>query len=365
MTARAVPTGAGGGRPKIVIAGSGFGRIYLAAVTGPGSPYELAGLLARGSDRSRACAEHYGVPLLTEVDQIGDDVALAGVAVGSAMTGGAGATLAERLMERGIHVLHEHPVHPDEVTAALRVARRQRLAYRVNTLHADTAPVQDFLAAAGKLRDRQAFDFVEVTCAFQTAYATLDVVARLLGGLRPWRVEAVTGSADRPPYAGVEGSVAGTPVAFRIQDDLDARRPDNHLRQLLRITVASSAGQLTLVDSAGPLIWCPQAHLAEDTERSPTLADSASPAYAEPVAELVGNPVPTRRELLGTIWPDAVRRRLDGLVAAARQPDPTPPQDAQRMLSLAQAANELARLVPARVVAHDEPEQISARELFG
>lgn len=360
MTARVV-----GERPKIVIAGSGFGRIYLAAVTGPGSPYELTGILARGSDRSRVCAEHYGVPLLTQVDQVGADVALAGVAVGSAMTGGAGARIVKQLMERGIHVLHEHPVHPEEVTAALRIARRERLAYRVNTLHVDTAPVRDFLAAARRLGERQPFDFVEVSCAFQTGYATLDVLARLLGGLRPWRVEALVGSTISPPYAGVGGSVAGTPVTFRIQDDLDPLRPDNHLRQLTRIVVACPAGQLTLLDSAGPVVWSPQAHLARDTESSPSLADSATPAYAEPVAELLGGQPPTRRELLGTLWPAAVRRRLDVLAEAARQPDPTPAQEAQRMLTLAQSANKLARLVPPRVVTHDEPELISSRELFG
>ena len=362
MTARPL-----GPRPKVVIAGSGFGRVYLAAVTAPGAPYELAGILARGSARSRACAEHYGVPLLESVDQVGDDVALAGVAVGSAMTGGPGAEIAAALLERGIHVLHEHPVHPDEVTTALRIARRVGAAYRVNTLHVDTVPVQAFLTAAAQLLDRQRVAFVEVSCAIQTGYATLDVLARLLGGLRPWRLTPLSSGADpsdRPPYVTVEATLAGTPVVLRIQDDVDADRPDNHLRQLLRITVATAAGQLSLIDSAGPVVWAPQAHLAPDTDTAPDLAASAEPGYAAPVFDLLGGPAPTRSALLGRIWPDALRLRFDEMVAAVRAGDPTPAREAQRQLTLAQAANDLARSVPARVVAHPDPELLSAREVF-
>ena len=58
---------------KVVVAGTSFGRIYLDAVRSD-PDLALAGILGRGSRTTRALAEQHGVPMLTSVADVGDDV---------------------------------------------------------------------------------------------------------------------------------------------------------------------------------------------------------------------------------------------------------------------------------------------------
>ena len=63
---------------RVVVAGTGFGRIYIEALTSERlaplrqqqHPFELAGIMGRGSETSRSIAKQYGVPLYTEAEQI-------------------------------------------------------------------------------------------------------------------------------------------------------------------------------------------------------------------------------------------------------------------------------------------------------
>ncbi|MCZ9337922.1 Gfo/Idh/MocA family oxidoreductase, partial [Streptomyces sp. TRM76130] len=79
-------------------------------------------MVARGGPRSVALAEEYGVPLYPSVDQLPEDVDIACVVVSSSVGGGQGAELARQLLERGVHVLQEHPLHPTELAACLGAA---------------------------------------------------------------------------------------------------------------------------------------------------------------------------------------------------------------------------------------------------
>ncbi|MGQ4445029.1 Gfo/Idh/MocA family oxidoreductase, partial [Streptomyces violaceoruber] len=100
---------------RVLVCGTNFGRFYAEAVhRRPG--YAPAGILSRGSAASRACAERLGVPHYTDVADLPAGIDAACVAVSSAISGGQGTELARALMDRGIHVLQEHPVHLTELT---------------------------------------------------------------------------------------------------------------------------------------------------------------------------------------------------------------------------------------------------------
>ena len=105
--------------PKVVVCGTGFGRVYLQALRLAGMPFELVGIMARGSARSRACAAHYDVPLCREVDELPDGTELVCVVVSSRINGGRGAELAQSLMARGVHVMQEHPLDEFELADCL------------------------------------------------------------------------------------------------------------------------------------------------------------------------------------------------------------------------------------------------------
>jgi pyochelin biosynthesis protein PchG len=315
-------------RPRVVVCGTGFGRIYLDGITAPGSPFELAGILARGSSRSEECGRRYGVPLFRAAAELPDDVDIACVVVGSAPTGGLGAQLAVDLMDRGMHVLQEHPLHAGEIVSCLRAARRNGVQYRVNSLHVHVPQVRRFICAAQALLRRQPALFVDATAGFQTLYSLLDILGSALGTLRPWGFAAAAklpaqvrslARADRP-YRCLDGVLAGIPVTLRIQHQLDPAQPNNHIFVWHRITIGTEGGNLTLMGSAGPTLWCPQPHLPESAADAAGY-DRLSEPYLQfaSVSSIGPAAAPSLRDVLGSSWPRGVLVALTGLWEGACQ----------------------------------------------
>ena len=321
-----------GRRPRVVVCGTRFGRIYLAAFRDATFPFELAGILARGSERSRRCAAHYGVPLLSTPDQVPADVDIACVVVGARINGGSGAELAQALMARGIHVLQEHPLDQDELADCLRSAHRHGVGYAVNTHYPHLAPVRRFVDTARALLRRQEPLFVDATTAVQVAYTVFDILDRIFDGVRP----SVLGDAGDlpeqahrrlrhpPPYRSIDGVVAGVPLTLRLQNELDARVPDNGAHLFHRITIGTEGGHLTLVNTHGPVLWSPRAHMPADTGELVAYEDSLAEHLDHPSASAIGPAeAPSYREVLSRVWPDGVRRALTEFHDAARPPEAT------------------------------------------
>lgn len=308
-------------RPRVVVCGTKFGRIYLAALRDPSFPFELAGILGRGSDRSRACASACGVPLFTDVDALPADIDIACVVVGAAVNGGRGAELAKALMRRGLHVLEEHPLHEQELAECLREARRQNVVYHLNTHYVHIDPVRDFITASRGLLSRHPAVFVDAACGIQTAFTLFDILGEVLGGLRPWAFAGPPSSTPELEAFGIgqqfctlDGVVAGVPLTLRIQNNLDPSDPDNYMHFMHRITVGTSCGTLTLAGTHGPIVWCPRAHMPGDVRQTATLAESAAPHFDLPSATTIGSPnAPSYRHILSSTWPAGIRRALGQL----------------------------------------------------
>lgn len=361
-------------RPRVVVCGTRFGRIYLAAFDQPGFGFELAGILARGSDRSCRCAARYGVPLFTGLDELPDGIDIACVVIGGAVNGGPGAQIAQKLLQRGIHVLHEHPVHHTELETCLRTASQQGVVYHLNTLYPQTEPVRRFLAAGHRLLRQQPALFLDAVASCQVLYPLLDVLTALLGRIRPWAfADPPDRSALRPalatpdvPLTSVDGVLGGVPLTLRLQNQLDADEPNNYAHLLHRITVGTEGGQLTLVNAHGPVVWTPRPHLPADADGAARYTDSAAPHLAYPSAEPVGPAIaPTYRGILERVWPDAVRRALSQLWAAAQYgEDCWIP--GQRHLTLCQLMADLVRSAGRpQIVRHNGPPEVLSASLAG
>lgn len=89
-------------RLRTLVCGSRFGQFYLEALKALPEQFELVGLLVKGGKRSKKCAERYGIPLYTEVDQLPADIDLACVVLRSGLMGGIGTEFSLKLLERGI-----------------------------------------------------------------------------------------------------------------------------------------------------------------------------------------------------------------------------------------------------------------------
>jgi thiazolinyl imide reductase len=316
---------------RVVVCGALFGQVYLQAFSQPGLPFELAGIYARGSERSRAVARHHGVPLFTSTDELPDDLDIACVVVRGGLLGGPGVEIAKTMMSRGLHVLQEHPLHHDELADCLRFARRHGVVYHLNPFYTNVAPVRRFVGAAGELVRRQRPLYIDATCGFQVAYSLLDILGRALGRVRPWSFGNLAGQpADRAalsdldvPFRSIDGVLAGVPTTLRIQNQMDPADPDNYAHLMHRVVIGTEAGNLSLVGTHGPVVWSPRPDFPRAVrepgarphfESDPETAEALRNHLDVPSAGVLG-PVepPSYREIFEQVWPAGIGYALSAL----------------------------------------------------
>lgn len=308
---------------RIVVCGTTFGRAHLAALARPGSPFELAGILARGSARSVALAERYGVPLYRDVDDLPAGTDAACVAVRAGVVGGPGSAIAAALVDRGVHVLQEHPVHADELADLLRAARRRGVVYRLNNHYLHVDAVRRFVDGARAQLRYGPPRYLDAATGVQVAYALVDILGRALPSLRPWAFAAspwppelrrLTGAP--PPLHPLYGVLGGVPLTLRVHNQLDPDDPDNHAHLLHRISLGTDTGNLTLLNTHGPVLWSPRLHVAGTGD------GTGDPHLALPSAATLGDPGgPAFTDVIGTVWPAAMASALAGFGAAVRAGD--------------------------------------------
>jgi len=359
-------------RPKVVVCGTKFGRVYLAAFGQPDFPFELAGVLASGSQRSRRCAEAYGVPLYQSVDEVPDAVELACVVVGGSVTGGPGVQLAQSFLRRGIHVLQEHPVHRDELVACHRAAREAGVVYRLNTHYPHVEPVRRFIESANRLVQLQRPLFLDVQVAFQVAYTVFDILGRALPSTKPtWfaplvKLPGPEGTARAHPYRSLDGVFGGVPTTFRLQNELVPAEPDNYSHLFHRITLGTEGGHLTLVNTHGPLLWSARPHLTADMAELIRFDESQAEHLDEPSAQAIGSAAgATYREVLGRLWPQAAGRAI---AATWQDALAGTPNDAhvQYHLTLLRAWDAVAKAYgPVELFRRETPELLTAQDVGG
>ncbi|MWJ17036.1 oxidoreductase [Clavibacter michiganensis subsp. michiganensis] len=366
-------TGDAADRPlRVVVCGTGFGRIHLRAV-GLVPGLRLAGVLAHGGDASRGLAAAHGVPLWTDVAELPADVDLASVAVGSAVQGGPGSELVLALLARGIHVLQEHPAHPDEITAAARAARTAGVRYRLSTHYRHVRATRGFLASAERLRARSPIVHVDAAGPVHLLQPLVDILGLAVGGLRPWaftdpveRPRELTALEARPsPLTAIEGVVGGIPLSLRVHDELHPGDRDNHALLWPRIALASEAGVLTLADVHGPVTWSPALHTRRDAAGRLDLDGDPARRALPRLSSWPDAPAPTAGDLFDDVWPDAVAHALTQLVAEIRSGDGDALRAAQADITMARAWVDLTRrLGPPRSIRPGEPPRVTAAAIL-
>ena len=58
-------------KKRILVCGTGFGKIYLKTIV-ENEKYELAGIIGKGSDRTKKIANDFNVPVYTNIENVGN-----------------------------------------------------------------------------------------------------------------------------------------------------------------------------------------------------------------------------------------------------------------------------------------------------
>lgn len=340
---------------RVVVCGTTFGQTYLSGIATLPDEFRLAGILARGSSFAQQCAQRCRVPLYTSVNELPDDIQAACVVVRSSILGGAGTKLAKALLERGIHVLQEQPVHHEDLSQLLLAARKNQCQYQLNGFYPDIPSVARFIKAARSLLAQRKPLFVDAACSVHVLYPLIDILGKALGRLRPWSFTLhPTAAVDPGPFTCLTGRIAGLPLTLRIQNQFDPADPDNHLHLFHQISLGTQGGTLTLLDSHGQIMWQPRMFMQRRDDGVLDLSVK-QPSLALPASAVVGAAdAPTYNEILTRTWPQAAARALLRFHETILDNRQNPAMN-QYLLSAAKAWIDLGTELgtPQEIVAHD------------
>lgn len=244
---------------RVIVCGSTFGRFYIEALKRNIEEFELVGIVARGSKRSKQCAEELGVPLFTEIEQIPKDIDLACVVLRSGVLGGNGSLLAKELLNRNINVIQEQPIHKSDMTECIRIARKNKLVFMTCDLYVHLPAVKAFIESAAKLLKQQKALYIEASCSTQVSYPLIDILSQIFHTMKPWSINFV--NRESGPFHVATGKISDIPVIYQINNEIDPDDPDNYMHLLQKITIGTEGGHLALEDTHGPVIWYPRLHV--------------------------------------------------------------------------------------------------------
>lgn len=296
-------------RLRTVVCGSRFGQFYLEAVRALPEQFELAGIVAKGSERSRLCAKRHGVPLYTDVDQLPADIDLACVVLRSGVMGGSGTERSLQLLARGIHVIQEQPVHHKDLALCLKQARQHGVHFMTGDLYVHVPAVRRFIACARAMLARQPALYIDAVCSTQVSYPLMHILQEALPTIRPWKINHVL--KDAGPFQVLTGLIGNIPITIKAHNEVDPDDPDNHLHLLHKVTIGVAGGSLSLTDTHGPVVWQPRLHVLDLPDIHGELSANPPAHMLENSTQPLGTAEPASyRDILMTQWPRAIGRDL-------------------------------------------------------
>ncbi len=264
-------------RLRTVVCGSRFGQFYLEALKILPDEFEIAGLLAKGSERSQKCAERYGINLYRKIEDLPDTIDIVCVALRSGVMGGDGTEVSLRLIEGGIHVFLEQPVHHRDLASCLKTARQKGVCFRTGDLYPHLPAVRRFISCTQAMMKRQKALFIDAACATQVVYPMMHILLEALPEVRPFTIDTLI--KNDGPFQILTGEIGGVPLMMRAHNEVDPKDPDNHLHLLHQLTIGVAGGNLSLTDTHGPVIWRPRMHIPDRQDIPGGLAIETPPPF--------------------------------------------------------------------------------------
>ncbi len=278
---------------RVVVVGAKFGEVYLNAFLQSRPGLQLAGLLARGSRRAQQLAHDFGIPLYTHLEQLPEDIDIACVVVRSTVAQGEGSQLAAELLNRGIHVVQEHPLHPDDVERLQTLAEQRGLRYWVNSFYPHVPAGRCWIERATHVMQLLGGEMpcaAHLTTSRQLLYSTLDLLLQACGIPDGGQVQVHPLEGADAHFVLVSlGLPGGCRAVLRLQAFLDPSDPDMHSLVMHQASLMWPAGYLTLEASYGPVLWTGHFHDAQHDSQERTMYRyaPAEAVYARPTCTVL------------------------------------------------------------------------------
>ncbi|EBS2926457.1 thiazolinyl imide reductase subfamily [Salmonella enterica subsp. enterica serovar Hvittingfoss] len=294
---------------RVLICGSTFAQFYITALLAQPTRYQLVGILARGSDRSKQLAKRHQLPLFRAVADIPSDIDLACVVLRAGVLGGNGTTLTKQLLALGISVLQEQPLHQQEVAECLRCARQHGVRFHVVDHYLQLDNVRRFVSAARSILNEQPGQWIDAACANQVLFPLLHMLGEISPPSAAWRVSCISKDPAQPLQI-LQGYLGNVPLTLRVWNQVDPDDPDNHLPLLQQLTLGVAGGTLMLQDTHGELGWLPRLYIPKEVRQA---FDFGAPAAVSLIEDSVLNlsaPTISIRDQLMQHWPAAIAREV-------------------------------------------------------
>ncbi|MFC0139201.1 Gfo/Idh/MocA family oxidoreductase [Erwinia mallotivora] len=337
---------------RVLVAGAKFGEVYLNAFMQPQAGLELAGLYARGSRRAQQLAQAFGIPLWTSPEQIPDDIDIACVVIRSTVAQGEGSQIAAELLQRGIHVLQEHPLHPEDIARLQAVAQQRNLLYRVNNFYCHLPAGRSWIENARRvtgLLQGQRPATVHLATSRQLLCSTLDMLLQACGITDASQVGIEVARHTGGDFVSVGLQLGeATHATLHLQSYLDPADPDMFSLVMHQATLFWPAGYLTLASSHGPVVWTGAFHdpLHHNRERTLYRYAAGVASYQQPVSRLLHQPGGSWQAFFEVDAAAATGEVLQALRGALDGAPLPAAFDASYQLSLARLWLEIVQAVP-------------------
>jgi len=296
-------------KKKLLVCGIRFGQFYLEAIQ-KSEQFELAGILTNGSERSVTCAGLYGVKVYTGMEQLPDDIDMACVVIKTGAFGGQGTTVAKRLMEIGVPVLLEQPIHYQELLECYKTAQQSRVCFRVGNLYDHLPSVAKFTAAAEHIMKYQQPLYVNIDLATQVAYPLAFVLTKLFPKKKRWKVKEK--AAGNAPFSLLLLEIGDIPVTIRAQNQVDAVTSDNYMHLFFAITAGFGSGTLALTDIHGAVTWRERMTIPDNMWIPRDLTEDAPiNMQSDSIRVLSSGQAGSYQTILTKVWPEAIHRDIE------------------------------------------------------
>ena len=219
-------------KTSVLVCGSGFGKIYLNAISKMEDFY-ISGILGSGSKRTKMLADELEVPYFEDANDDRIIADLACVIIPNSGAGGRGFEVAKSLLKRGISVLLEHPAHEREILECLKVSKDT--GFMINPFYRYTEPFLDFLDILNDLKKQSNIVNMSLECSINVLYDGIDMLSCCLNSISSWKLGDVSDlcnldTKDKICDTVLVSEIGNTPVTFKINRNVDKYDADHPMQ---------------------------------------------------------------------------------------------------------------------------------------